>query len=269
MARGESGQAAVEAALTLPLLVVAGACALQLAAIQQARLLVEYAATCAVRAGIVWSGNNERMHDAALFALLPATGGLGLEEAWLQSRRLDAAIQEVLPAPEDAPSVMREARLLGVVRVDPVVYGPRRWAAPELDFDALRGDDALLGVRVRLWYELRVPVASSVLFHAWFATHALQTVYGGLEYGGGTERTTSVTRRGGRTEVVAGARPISHSEGWPSASTEELLALRELATGQRQLGGRGRRFFLPLHASSVRRMQSNLYGKWRVHREES
>lgn len=267
MARGDSGQAAVEAALTLPLLIVAGACALQLAAIQQARLFVEYAATCAVRAGIVWSGNPERMRDAALFALVPVTAGGPLGNAWERTRRLDSDLQDVLPPPDDAPAVMREARLLGLVRVDPVVYGPRDWPAPELDFDALGATDALLGVRVRLWYELRIPVASSVLFHAWFAANALGTLHGGLQFGGGTVRTTSVDRAGDRAEHLDQARAISHGSGWPSASGAELRTIWKLATGGLQLSGGGRRLFLPLHASSVRRMQSNLYEKWRVHRE--
>ena len=42
--------------------------------IQHAKLMTEYAAYQAARAGIVWNGNNERMHDAAIIALLPTMG---------------------------------------------------------------------------------------------------------------------------------------------------------------------------------------------------
>src|SRR6185503_16858406 len=70
----ESGQAAVEAALIMPLMVFMALGIIQLTMIQHAKLMTEYAAYQAARAGIVWNGNNERMHDAAIMALLPTMG---------------------------------------------------------------------------------------------------------------------------------------------------------------------------------------------------
>lgn len=157
MRRGESGQAAVEAAIAMPLTVFLVLGILQLAAVQQARLMTEYAAFQAARAGIVWNGNNERMHDAALWALLPTLGrtdGLAeLGRAWARSIRDDGALQEtLLPAVQgQVPDAFRAAGLLGQVRVDtlsPVddpalgrvwnVRGGADWT--ELDFD---GPDSL------------------------------------------------------------------------------------------------------------------------------
>src|SRR5216683_912487 len=68
---GEGGQAVVEAAFVLPLTVVLILCTIQIAQLQQARVLVEYAAFNAARAGIVQNGNDGSdgtagpMHDAA------------------------------------------------------------------------------------------------------------------------------------------------------------------------------------------------------------
>src|SRR4051812_25888352 len=74
MRRGESGQAIVEAALVLPAMLFLILCAIQLAQMQQARLLAEYAAFNAARAGIVHSGDPQVMHDAALISVVPSAG---------------------------------------------------------------------------------------------------------------------------------------------------------------------------------------------------
>src|SRR5229473_151111 len=81
---GEGGQALVEAAFALPLTVVLILCAIQITQLQRARLLVEYAAFSAARAGL--NGNDGRdgtdgpMHDAAALSLASSQGpadGLG------------------------------------------------------------------------------------------------------------------------------------------------------------------------------------------------
>src|SRR5205814_5690456 len=67
----QSGQAAVETALTLPLLLFLVLGTLQLFLMFQARLMTEYAAYRAVREGSVSQGNCKRMLQAALVTLLP------------------------------------------------------------------------------------------------------------------------------------------------------------------------------------------------------
>ena len=295
--RRESGQAGVEAALVMPMLVMAGLMALQLAALQQARILTEYAAFLAARAGIVWGANNERMRDAALFALLPTLGRTddpaSLGETWERARRQSARLDALMPRPADAPAAIANAGLLGLVRVDLVEPAglPPHWRVPddwrELDFDdpdafveapappgsreeelAPGGDELrralVLSIRVRYWYELRVPLANFALFHAWVATNAGASLYGALE-AASDERATVVERRGRSSEPQGAPAGVRHERGWPSASLEEMGVLWELAEGESRL--EGRRFFIPLNAGWAMRMQSALQRKWLVHEE--
>ena len=81
MRTGEQGQALVEAAFILPAMIFLLLLTIQLTQLQQARIMVEYAAFSAARTGIVQNGNNGGtngfdgpMHDAAVLAILPTFG---------------------------------------------------------------------------------------------------------------------------------------------------------------------------------------------------
>lgn len=260
--RRDSGQAAIETALVMPLwlLIVTGA--IQVALVQQARLLTEYAAYSAARAGIVWGGNNERMRDAALLVLVPLFGGAstmeGLGQTYARARTLDRQLHEAFVAETPVPAAFKSSKLLGAVRVD--VLSPR--AIPEgeeeLEFDAagtLTEEDAvaagrsahgggqpvedpdltLLTVRVRHLYELRLPFANQVIFAAWIAM------------------TVSAAQGG---------------PGLPNLSDGERALLWRLSRGEGPLGD-SRRFFIPLTASWTLRMQSNFQRKWLMHPSEA
>jgi hypothetical protein len=69
--RRESGQAAVEAALTLPLVVFMMLGTLQLFMLMQARLMAQYAAYQAARVGSITNGRCDAMTDAAILTLIP------------------------------------------------------------------------------------------------------------------------------------------------------------------------------------------------------
>lgn len=71
MVHRERGQAAVEAALVMPLAVFLVLGVLQLFLLQQSRILAQYAAFQAARAGAVNHGACGPMTDAALLAVLP------------------------------------------------------------------------------------------------------------------------------------------------------------------------------------------------------
>jgi hypothetical protein len=71
-ANAESGQAAVEAALTLPLMIFIILGTLQLFMMMQGRILAQYAAFRAVRVGSTNSANCDRMTHAAILTLIPA-----------------------------------------------------------------------------------------------------------------------------------------------------------------------------------------------------
>ncbi|HEX5747885.1 MAG TPA: TadE/TadG family type IV pilus assembly protein [Archangium sp.] len=235
---GQSGQAAVESALVLPLMVFLGLGLLQLTQMQQAKLMTEYAAYCAARSGIVWNGNAERMRDAALVAVLPTLGRTDappeLARTWTRARLLDEMLRR-LPWPTrdtGVPDSVNGAPLSGLVRVDtvsPSGFSPKRG---ELEFDGPEGlaeevyrEATVLSVRVRYWYELRVPFANQLVFTAWWAANA-------------------------------GAGP-SHQRGYATLHRRELGVLRGLAAD--------RRYFLPLTATYSLRMQSNFHSKWLMH----
>ena len=70
------GQAMVESAIIIPLMVAVMLSTLQLIMIQHARLMTEYAAFNAARAGIVWNADRFIMENAAILSLLPTMEGL-------------------------------------------------------------------------------------------------------------------------------------------------------------------------------------------------
>jgi hypothetical protein len=72
----ESGQAAVESAIVIPLMVFLILGIVQLTMVQHARVMTEYAAFNAARAGIVWNADKIIMEDAAIISLLPTYEGL-------------------------------------------------------------------------------------------------------------------------------------------------------------------------------------------------
>src|SRR5690606_6371609 len=120
----------------------------QLAMVQQARLMTEYATFQAARAGVVWNGSNERMHDAAVMALLPTMGRTDdwtwLARTWRSSRAPERELQPLLWGAARAQG--NGQSLTGQVRVDTIgpnsvesrggfwnLAGGAAWS--ELDFD--------------------------------------------------------------------------------------------------------------------------------------
>jgi hypothetical protein len=203
----------------MPLMVFFALGLVQLTMLQQAKLFTEYAAYQAARAGIVWNGSNERMHDAALLALAPTLGrtdDLAKFTATLgRAQRDDAAMQ----------------RLHGLVRVDTLGPAASREADwKELDFDQ---DGVDLQLRLRYWYELRIPFAGWIVFISWLASNGDVALHGPID------------------------RPALPSREFGNLDHPELVALWALAGGGR--------YFVPLSATYSMRMQSNFHRKWVMH----
>src|SRR5947209_15759583 len=135
MLRGEDGQAAVEAAIVLPAMVFLLLLALQLTQLQQARILAEYAASAAARAGIVMNGDQTKMKQAATLAVLSGSG---------PSEGVSALAKTLLRFQEAGDAVLRP---FGLEQVRVYVHNPvapdfARWGRhldrQEIDFDDVR-----------------------------------------------------------------------------------------------------------------------------------
>lgn len=178
---GQSGQAAVEAALTMPLVIFIILGTLQLFLMFQARILAQYAAFRATRAGSVGFGNCERMTHAAVLALLPTfdsflapskPGGSNAEKMALafakrKNNRFDPA--------SDAG---HDGSIVWVIREHPTAG--EAGSPQERDFDDPRGinDVRRLEVRLVYWYPMRIPFANWVMARMFLAHLGLEDYTG-------------------------------------------------------------------------------------------
>ncbi|WP_191264242.1 TadE family protein [Comamonas sp. JC664] len=308
--RRQSGQAAVEAAMIMPLTVFMTLGIIQLTMMQHAKLMTEYAAYQAARAGIVWNGNNERMHDAAIVALLPTMGRtddiVELGKTFAIHTLYDHGMRTLNFGGGRVPRTVNGSNLFGVIRVDtisPAYFTPidSMWKLrsgynwQELDFDGADSfpevpslenhirkffnlpepDDAelvfrkstRLTIRLRYWYQLRVPFANSIIFYSWFASNAGMALRGAIDRSTVDPRANMMNRRGNLTPLLAGARGIEHEMGYDSVYPLEMTVLWMLANGSIPIVSdlAGKRYFMPLTATYSMRMQSNFHRKWIMH----
>lgn len=258
MLRRQSGQAVVEAALVLPAMVFLILMTIQLAMLQQARIMAEYAAFAAARTGIVQNGDNGKgggqdgaMHDAAVLAILPTYGNT-TTFANLAATQLRFKTQDALLKPFG----------LGQMRV--FVHNPRasdfrsfgsHLNGQEIDFDDVRpaaSEAALLSVQVRYLYEMRVPFANKVLQTIWLATKAqVLGLWGGWDM---TSPRFGLAATG--PDAVAISRAIATGVSVPDGTPEGVPLVGLVAAGN------ANRFFFPVYAWYTMRMQSNPYLRW-------
>ncbi|QRN96725.1 pilus assembly protein [Archangium violaceum] len=169
----QSGQASVEAALTLPLVIFLILGTLQLFLLLQARIMTEYAVFRATRAGSVSHGECKRMMDAAIGALLPTFARTDsperLAEAYerFKDNRYDGQLSggsKSMPFSGEVVWLLRES--------------PTNVTASEEDTFDQGGEPRRLEVRMVFWYPLRIPFADWVLtrmFRAHFAIAELHS----------------------------------------------------------------------------------------------
>lgn len=319
--RWESGQAAVEAAIVLPLQIFFILGIIQMTCMQHAKLMTEYAAYQAARAGIVWNGNNERMHDAATIALLPTMGRsdtvVEMGKTWVLYEGWDLLMRSFSWG---GKSAINGSNLLGFVRVDtinPSWYSGvgNFWKLKEgagwreLDFD---GDDAfpatkpgivnfirgfwdpgfsdddeknkqyreanVLSIRVRYWYELKIPFANWLIHTSWFAANAtanwttgqLKGAIWAPQMGVTNQGATATTVKAGTMSMPIGpALGIDHQKGFNTVYAPEMVVNWLIANGTIPLpSGRymkGKHYFIPISATHSMRMQSNFHRKWLMH----
>jgi len=161
----------VETALVLPGMLLLLLLTIQLTQLQRARILADYAAFAAARAGIVLDGDPSRMQEAAALAVLPSLAPAG-DLAGLVKARARLLAQDAALRP------------LGLEQVRVVVHNPvaadfetwgRHLDGQEIDFDDVRpgaAEATLLSLEVRYLYELRVPFANQAIQSLWLAARA-------------------------------------------------------------------------------------------------
>lgn len=300
--------------MIMPLTVFMTLGIIQLTMMQHAKLMTEYAAYQAARAGIVWNGNNERMHDAAIVALLPTFGATNdlpnLAKTFALHAAYDAGMRSINFGGGVVPRTVNGSNLLGMVRVDtisPAYFDPidTLWKLrpgynwQELDFDGADSfpevptlenhirkffnlpepDDTelvfrkstRLTIRLRYWYQLRVPFANWIIFYSWFASNAGVALKGAIDrpvfmLGGGRANIMSDGNIN-RLQAMSARGGIAHERGYNTLYPLELEVLWRLANGSIPLLSSvvGKRYFIPLSATYSMRMQSNFHRKWIMH----
>lgn len=166
----EPGQALAETAITIMLFLIIILGIIQLSMIMNAKLLVNYAAYCATRAGIVHNGNMEKMHQAAAVALAP------LFTRSSSPTKLTIGYSKALLATKYGQ--FRMGWLVGGIKVEIVSPHPGRFESgynkrffPTLHstFNGNRTEDLkvlnenLLVVKVTYWYPLEIPLINKIL----------------------------------------------------------------------------------------------------------
>lgn len=177
--RNQSGQAAVEAAIVLPLFVFLILGILQLGLMHQARLLTKYAAYKAVRAGSLNSAKVDVMENAALAVLLPlvsvpSSGATKMKLAHIPPVGSAAEFQAKWSAVSG-----NEIDGTSLKHVEVTICGPTRGdvggSGPELDFDDPRNTAPTgwreshrtkLRVQVTFNYRMLIPFADWVIYQS-------------------------------------------------------------------------------------------------------
>ena len=257
MRKGEQGQALVEAAFILPAMIFLLLLTIQLTQLQQARIMVEYAAFSAARTGIVKNGDNGPsngfdgpMHDAAVAAILPTFGRTDdpthFAQTWLRFRAEDLVLK---------PLGLSQVRIFvhNPVKSDFATLGSHL-NGQEIDFDDVRpaaAEATLLSLQVRYLYEMRVPFANKLIQTIWLASKAnILSQWRGADWTSPTLGTQTGPSAINISRGLAAGRVV------PDGTPEGIRLAGLVAAGQ------ANKFYLPVEAFYTMRMQSNPYLKW-------
>lgn len=260
----ESGQAAVEAALVVPMMVFLVLGIIQLAMMHQARMMTEYAAYRAARAGIVNHGHCGKMYKSALLSVVPtlgppvSIGGTtlvpGRADNILYAKALFMAYKESDDKVKDGKGRKYFGSEVPVLQVEVVnprqnqlasifnTYGSRM-ERKEIDFDDIRDSTViaanLLSVRVTYYYEMRIPFANK-LIHSWWIGYQYLSDLKGVQF----------DNKRALYGSVDGTKYLEGRVATESGIRGELakLALRPLKSV----------YVIPLVSTYSMRMQSNL-----------
>jgi hypothetical protein len=231
---GQSGQAAVEAAITLPLTVFLMLGMLQLFLMMQGRLMAEYAAFRATRVGSVKHGDCQAMTHAALLALMPTyysfLGGPGgspgekLANAFYRRRdnQYDGNASTGV-----APDGKHTGAIVWMIREQPL--------APSVDNEDARFDQFDHGIvrletRLIYWFPLKVPFANWVIARL------------------------TVARWGWEDYTAQNPLMLTQKARWTRGPTPPTLEASIQAETLRRLAAE--QYVIPIHASASLRMMT-------------
>jgi len=247
----------VETAIIVPMLVFMVLGIIQLGMLHNARLMTEYGAYRAVRAGIVNHGGCNVMERAALAALLPTLPPLN-GPGGMASRidTLDRAMKfhNAYTRRLSSNPLFYSAASLPLLKID--VLNPKGGELQELfgtygshldtleiDYDDVRDDRVieanLLTIRLTYFYELRVPFANWQI-HSFYLGRELLDELKGLQF---------------ETQRIRGQSATTYLQNRGQGGGEYHRDLAILA----QLSGNQRKYVMPLVATWSMRMQSNLF----------
>ncbi|NTX05195.1 pilus assembly protein [Myxococcus sp. CA051A] len=236
----QSGQAAVESAIVLPLFVFLILGTLQLGLMHQARLLTKYAAYKAVRAGSLHNANVKTMEAAALGVLLPILSSRAGGAGGIEYTRPVGSAQEF----ETKFNELKSNEMPGVdlKYAEVTVCGPTQEevsGGAEFDFDDPKNTSPAnwrqnhrtkLRIQLTLNYRLLIPFADWVIYQA------------------ARGREMPMLMRMGKVKAAEQAKVSTRRFG--GAATGE--SPYESAAGQGI-------YIMPIRATYTMRMQSNLY----------
>jgi hypothetical protein len=160
----ESGQAAIESAIVLPLFVFLILGILQLGLMHQARLITKYAAYKAVRAGALNNGKKAVMEKAALAVLLPIISKDAGGGEFIKTINSASDFQSKWMWPDVTGNRMLDT---GIPLVEVTICGPstKEVNGAEVDFDDPRSaasmawkDAHKTKLRIQLTFNYRMPI---------------------------------------------------------------------------------------------------------------
>ena len=180
--RAVSGQAAVEAALTMPMMVFVLLGTLQMFMMMHARILTQLAAFQATRAASMNHGNCDRMIHAAILQLLPAiepfarpTGSLSTNVASTFKRYMSNSYNGRVVSTGTAQS-SKVAYVGTIVWIVRDLGGRTGFVGSSGDDDDFDQSQAPMRMETNLifWFPMRIPFANWVIGRAMLAHYGLQ-----------------------------------------------------------------------------------------------
>ncbi|QSQ20080.1 pilus assembly protein [Pyxidicoccus parkwayensis] len=237
----QSGQAAVESAIVLPLFVFLILGILQLGLMHQARLMTKYAAYKAVRAGSLHNANVGEMEKAALAVLLPLVGtrtggqdGIEIIRPVGSANEFNTKWSEL--ATNEMPGV-------GLKYAEVMVCGPTKEditaGGREFDFDDpantapgnwRESQRTKLRIQVTFNYRMIIPFADWVIYHAARGREIADVIRMGKP------KAAEQARLAGRKFASAGVSESAYDD----AAAQDV-------------------YIMPIRATYTMRMQSNYY----------